>query len=124
MAEAAKKSTTRSSPTPIQQMTRRHRETFREMDRLYTLNGDDAFDGPEYEAVAYEAMDLESWIVNTLAKSPGDVAAKRRFIRDMGFFEDNGYLGRLMGRILQLDGAAVGPITTSEPVIQMAAAAA
>jgi hypothetical protein len=63
-----KKSTTRSSSTPIQQMIRRHGETFREMDRLYALNGDDAFDSPEYVAVADEAMDLESRIVNTLTK--------------------------------------------------------
>jgi hypothetical protein len=124
MAKAAKKSTTGSSSTPIQQIIRRHRQTFREMDRLYALNGDDAFDGPEYEAVADEAMDLESRIVNTLAESPADVAAKRRFIRDVGFFDDNGYLGRLMGMILQLDGAAVDPITASEPEIQIIAAAA
>jgi hypothetical protein len=105
-------------------MIRRHRQAFREMDRLYALNGDDAFDGPEYEAVADEAMDLDSRIVNTLAKSPADVAAKRRFARDVGFFDDHGYLARLMGMILQLDGAAVGPITASEPEIQITAAAA
>ena len=121
MAKAAKKSTTRSSSTPIQQMIRRHRKTFRDMDRLYALNGDDAF-GPEYEAVANEAMDLENRIVNTPAKSPADVAAKRRFIRDVGFFDDHGYLARLMGMILQLDGAAVDPIAASEPEITAAAA--
>jgi hypothetical protein len=124
MAKAAKKSTTRSSSTPIQQMIRRHRQTFREMDRLYALNGDGAFDGPEYEAVANEASDLENRILNTPAESPADVTAKRRFICDVGFFDDHGYLGRLMGMILQLDGAAVGPITASEPEIQITAAAA
>jgi hypothetical protein len=114
MAKAAKKSTTRSSSTPIQQMIRRHRKTFREMDRLYALNGDDAF-GPEYEAVANEAMDLENRIVNTPAKSPADVAAKRRCIRDVGFFDDHGYLARL-------NAAAVDPIAASEPEITAAAA--
>ena len=67
-------------------------------------------------------MDLENRIVNTPAKSPADVAAKRRFIRDVGFFDDHGYLARLMGMILQLDGAAVDPIAASEPEITAAAA--
>jgi hypothetical protein len=67
-------------------------------------------------------MDLENRIVNTPAKSPADVAAKRRCIRDVGFFDDHGYLARLMGMILQLDAAAVDPIAASEPEITAAAA--
>jgi hypothetical protein len=103
-------------------MIRRHRELYRELDHLYEIGGDDATDAPEYMAAADEATALASRIVAAPAATQTDVAAKRRFIREMNFLDqDSGFLGELIQMILRLDAEADGVVATGKPIVQVEA---
>ena len=91
-------------------MVARHADLIREMDRIYSVGGDDATYGPEHKACDAEAMDLENRIVATRAYTRKGLRAKLRFIHETRFVGTEPGLdtGDFHELVVRLDEEAIG----------------
>jgi hypothetical protein len=117
-----------NSDAALLEMIRRHGELLCEMDQIYAIGGDDATDGPGYQAASDSAMDLENRIVATQPTTRAEVAAKLRFIKKIKFVTpygslQTGDLGALVQMILRMDEERIGAGKTRKPQVAAGATA-
>ncbi len=126
MTTAQSTTTQRISSNPdaeLLKMIRRHRDLYREMDRLYELGGDDATDGPAYQAASDEAIDLETTIAVWWPKTAKGEAARLRFLGMHPDIVDGFDVGNLLATIAELNAERVAAGRTTATRAHATAAA-
>jgi hypothetical protein len=87
MSKAAQGSSTRKHD--VLAMIKRHAEMYREMDRLYEVEGDNALGTKEYLALRDDSMDLEKIVSTARVYTSDEYREQVKFINRVEFSEDN-----------------------------------